>query len=88
MKKLTYLKTFEAYNKDEYKVGDRVKITSDNDAYDKFKDKVLIVTDVYHNEDENPLYDMGVYPQLLMDFVTEDNNDVPYSLYEWEIEHI
>jgi len=88
MKKLTYLKTFEAYNEDEYKVGDRVKITSDNDAYDKFKDKVLIVTDVYHNEDENPLYDMGVYPQLLMDFVTEDGNDVSYSLYEWEIEHI
>lgn len=30
-------------------------------------------------------YDNGLYPEQLMCFKTEDGEDVPFSLYEYEI---
>lgn len=68
-----------------YKVGDRVRISSDNDNenYDRFRDKVLIIT---HAETGGRGYDESMYPEKLMDFETEDGEEFPYSLYEYEIE--
>lgn len=70
-----------------YKVGQRVKISSenDNDNYDSFRDKVLIIT---HAETGGPGYDNSMYPEKLMCFETEDGEEVPFSLYEYEIEAV
>lgn len=67
-----------------YKIGDKVKVSpsNDNDNYDDFRDKVLIVT---HAEVGGRGYDNGLYPEQLMCFKTEDGEDVPFSLYEYEI---
>lgn len=70
-----------------YKIGQRVKISSENDNenYDSFRDKVLIITNA---EVGGQGYDDGMLPQKLMDFETEDGGEIPFSLYEYEIEII
>ncbi len=70
-----------------YKVGGRFKISpdNDNDSYDAFRDKVLIVT---HSSNSGPFYDESMYPQNLMDFKTEDGEEFPFALYEYEVESI
>jgi hypothetical protein len=67
------------------KIGQRVKVSrnNDNESYDSFRDKVLIVT---HSSNKGEYYDSGMYPQKLMSFETEDGEEVPYSLYECEVE--
>ena len=65
--------------------GDKKSVISDNENYDKFRDKVLIVTHVAYNEDHHRGYDSGMKGQALMDFKTEDGEDVPFSLYEYEV---
>lgn len=68
-----------------YKVGDKVKVSSgnDNDSYEEFRNKTLVITDV---EVGGRGYDMAVYPQKLMCFETIDGEEIPFSLYEYEIE--
>lgn len=70
-----------------YKVGQKVKVSSenDNDNYDSFRDKVLIIT---HAEVGGLGYDDGMYPEKLMCFETEDGEEVPFSLYEYEVEAV
>ena len=86
MKNLEYLKYFENFNsEDEFKIGDKVKIISDNESYEDYVNETLIIDEIYHNEDENPLYDMGIYPDLLFDLTIENGDDFPYSLYEYEV---
>lgn len=72
------------------KIGDRVKIASDNDNdnYDEFRDKVLIVTHIAKSEADHPGYDSSLKGECLMDFETEEGEDVPFSLYEYEIEEL
>lgn len=69
------------------KAGQKVKVSSqnDNENYDSFRDKVLIIT---HAEVGGLGYDSGMYPEKLMCFKTEDGEDVPFSLYEYEVELI
>jgi hypothetical protein len=69
-----------------YKVGDKVKVSSENDneSYDEFREKTLVIT---ISEVGGRGYDMGVYPQKLMCFETLDGEEIPFSLYEYEIEH-
>jgi hypothetical protein len=62
-----------------------VKIISDNDNYIKFIDKVLIITHVAHNRSEHPGYDEGVGGCLYDLKVKETGEDVPFSLYDYEI---
>ena len=66
-----------------FKVGDKVKIASDNDNenYDKFRGKTLIVTHVAKNTDEHRGYDDSMEGMALYDF-----RGVPFSLYEYELE--
>jgi len=70
-----------------YKVDDKVKVSNDNDNenYDEFRDKVLIIT---HADVGGVGYDMAVYPQQLMCFETVEGEEIPFSLYEYEIESI
>ncbi len=68
-----------------YKINDRVKIAHDNEneSYNEFKGVTLIIIQA---ERGGIGYDHGVYPQLLMEFETEDGIEFPFSLYEYEIE--
>ena len=70
-----------------YQIGDRVRVRkeNDNENYDDFRDKTLVIT---HAEIGGPGYDRSVYPEQLMCFETEDGTDVPFSLYEYEVEPI
>lgn len=64
-------------------VGRKAKISADNDNYDTFRDKVLIIT--YASNDENGNgYDTSVYPQMLCDFKCEDGTEFPFAFYEYE----
>ena len=70
-----------------YKVGQKVKVSNenDNDNYDSFRDKVLIIT---HAEVGGSGYDNPMYPEKLMCFKTEAGEEVPFSLYEYEVEAV
>lgn len=70
-----------------YKIGDRVKISSDNHNYDSFMDKVLTVVNIATSESDNYFYDPSVDGMQLMDFITEEGEEVPFSLYEYEVEY-
>jgi hypothetical protein len=67
-------------------IGKKVKVISENDSYDPFRNKILIVTHQAQSIKEHPGYDPGVFPDLLCDFVTVDGTKIPYSLYEYEFE--
>ena len=70
-----------------YKVGQKVKVSesNDNENYDSFRDKILIIT---HAETGGLGYDEVMYPEKLMDFETEDGEEVPFALYEYEVSPI
>lgn len=72
----------------EYKVNEKVRIArdNDNDGYDKYRDKVLIVTSVATSISEHIGYDSSMEGQGLYDLKTEGGEEVPYSLYDYELE--
>lgn len=72
-----------------YKLGDRVKVAQDNDNenYNSFRNKVLIITNIATNSYGHPGYDTTMHGMQLMDFETEDGDTVDCSLYEYEIEY-
>jgi len=63
------------------KIGDEIEITSDNECYKKYKSKTWIVASICVGTDEHPFYDMGVYPQRLVEC-----DGLPFALYEWEFD--
>jgi hypothetical protein len=69
------------------KIGQKVKVSPDNDneCYNSFRDKVLIITHVAKNKFEHPGYDESVSPQKLYDFKTEAGDPVGCSLYDYEL---
>lgn len=69
-------------------IGRKAKVTSDNDNYDSFRGKTLIITHVAYSKDEHPGYDDGLKGEALCDFKTTKGEDVPFSLYEYEFELI
>ena len=73
-----------------YEIGDRVIIAQDNDNenYDDFRDKVLIVTHIATSEDETPAYDSTMDGMQLMDFDLEEGGEFPFALYEYEVEYV
>lgn len=64
------------------KIGDKIKIVSDNDTYDDYRDKTWVIDGIY-GKGEHPLYDMSVYPQKLIEC-----NGLPFAIYEYEIEEL
>ena len=63
------------------RVGSRIKITSDNDNYNKYRKKTWKVARIYKDDTEHQGYDMGVYPQKLVEC-----DGLPFALYEYEFE--
>lgn len=66
------------------------KVTMTQDAIENYGEKwdgvVLVITHVAHNKSEHPGYDEGVSPQGLYDLKRQDTNeDLPMSLYDWEL---
>ncbi len=61
------------------KIGDKIRITSDNDNYDKFRNLDLTITHIAHNIDEHPGYDTGMNGMALVDC-----ENIAFSLYEYE----
>ena len=70
------------------RIGDKVKLTQiakENDCYSDFKNKVLIVTNIAKNSKEHPGFDDSLKGQNLYDFIDGDGNDIPCSLYDYEV---
>ena len=69
------------------KIGDKCKVnpTNDNDNYDSFRKKILIVTHVAKNVNEHPGYDDSVFPDKLYDLKTQDGSLINCSLYDYEL---
>jgi len=70
-----------------FKLNQRVKVApdNDNDGYNKFRNKVLIITNVARNKNEHPFYDESVSPDYLYDLQTIDGKEVGCSLYDYEL---
>ena len=69
----------------KFKIGDKVKVSknNDNENYNDFRDKVLIIT---HADNKGLGYDPGMYPQGLYSFETENGEEVGFSLYDYELQ--
>jgi hypothetical protein len=69
------------------KIGDKCKVgpENDNENYNSFRDKILIVTYIAKNKDEHPGYDTSVYPQKLYDLKTLKGEQIGCSLYDYEL---
>lgn len=70
-----------------YTIGEKVRINSENDneCYNEFRDTILTIVDY---EVGGVGYDIELYPQKLMSLETADGVEVPFSLYEYEIDNI
>lgn len=85
------LKTFENFNKKmnegKFEFGDLVRISpsNDNDSYDEFREKDLVVTNVANNSQDHPGYDSSMEGESLYDLETKDGEEVPFSLYDYEL---
>ena len=67
-------------------LGRKAKVVSDNENYDSFRDKTLVITHVAYSTDEHPGYDSACEGQALCDFKTTDGEQIHNSLYEYEFE--
>jgi hypothetical protein len=67
-----------------FKLGQKVKINIDNENYDSFRDKVLIIADG-SNEKNGYGYDSALFPEYLYSLKDEEGNDIPFSLYDYEL---
>ena len=65
-------------------LGRKAKVTSDNENYDSFRDKVLTITHVARSTKDHPGYDNSLEGEALCDFKDQDGNEIPCSLYEYE----
>lgn len=69
-------------------LGKKVKVTSDNESYNSFRNKTLIITHVARNEGQHPGYDNSMSGMALCDFKDAKGNQIGCSLYEYEFELI
>lgn len=70
-----------------FRLNQRVRVSpeNDNDNYASFRDNVLIITHVAKDKTDHPGYDESVSPEYLYDLKTESGEDVPCSLYDYEL---
>ena len=70
-----------------FKVGSKVKVHPDNDneCYDSFRGKILIVTHVARSKDDHPGYDSGIGEPLYDMKIDKTGKSVPCSLYHYEL---
>jgi hypothetical protein len=67
--------------------GDKVQIISDNENYEKFVGKTLVITHVANNEAEHLGFDNSVGQPLYDLEVEETGEEVPFSLYQYELDY-
>ena len=63
------------------KVGDRIRIISDNSSYKQYKNRTWEIEKVSFSREDHPGYDDGLNGQALVDC-----RNLPFSLYEYEFE--
>ena len=70
-----------------FKKGQKVRINpyNDNENYNDFKNEILIITEVATSEKEHSYYDNSMKGSGLYSFITENNKEVPFSLYDYEL---
>lgn len=61
-------------------IGDKIKIVSDNDTYNKWKNKTWTIDNIAYSREEHQGYDEGVGGALV------SCNGLSVSLYEYEFE--
>ena len=87
-----HIKLFEEYNiKCNFELDDIVKIdpNNDNDSYDEYKNINLRIINVASGKHEHPGFDDSLSGQCLYDLrVEETDEDVPFSLYDYELESV
>ena len=69
-------------------LGRKAVVVSDNECYDSFRDKQLVITHVAYSKEDHPGYDSGLKGEALCDFETIDGEPVHVSLYEYEFDLI
>jgi hypothetical protein len=69
-------------------LGKLVRVDSDNENYDSFRNKTLRITHVAYNTKEHPGYDDSLKGEALCDFEDLEGNEIPCSLYEYEFKII
>jgi hypothetical protein len=69
-------------------IGKKVKVISDNEYYDSFRKKTLVITHVAYSTEDHPGYDDSIPGEALCDFKDLKGNTIPCSLYEYEFELI
>ena len=74
----------------DYRVGDKVRIVSDNDNenYDSYRGKALRIAKVFTSTKFHPGFDESAGSALYDLVVAGTNEAVPFSLYDWELEKI
>ncbi len=69
-----------------WNIGTTVRVRSDNENYDKFRDKKLAITHIAHNRQDHPGYDEAVKEPLYDLQEVDTGKGVPCSLYRYELE--
>lgn len=71
-------------------IGDKVRVAkeNDNEGYDSFRDKVLVITHVATSRNEHPGYDSTMEGEGLYDLATLDGRSIGSSLYDYELEDV
>ena len=69
----------KGYAKGGLVVGDYVEIVSDNDSYDDFRDEELIIESISDDGDGENMYELAYQ---------NDDTEIPFSFYEYELEKI
>lgn len=70
-----------------FRLNQNVKISPeiDNENYAEFIDKTLVIYVISKNKKDHPGYDAGMNGEYLYDLKTLDGDDVPFSLYDYEL---
>ena len=70
-----------------YKVGDKVMIAwnNDNDGYEEYRNKTMIITDAYYSEEYCFAYDKSMNGMGLFRLELLNGDSVDCMLYEYEI---
>ena len=71
--------------KTKFKIGDIVRVSpeNDNENYNSFRHKKLIVTHVATSEQDHPGYDNSMEGEALYDF-----EGIDCSLYDYELQKV
>lgn len=84
-----HIKMFQSFHSEaEFEIGDIVRIepNNDNDNYDDFRDKDLKIVRIATSKEHHPGYDESMEGQGLYDLeVVGSGEDVPFSLYDYEL---